>query len=424
MSAQVPQGYPPAARPQGAPGWGTQQAQWGAPGPGQQFGQVPQAGYRQPGYPQQYRPASQQFGYPQQAVGGYVAPPTPKSNAVLKIILAIVAVPLVVLGVLIVIGLVVGPEDPYTPPPTSRTTTTTTSTTRTTTQPSATTTTQPTATLPEGEWVNEDYVIPNPDANPSDDDVPWPDTYGDATQMLETNSLYGLSVPVPVRCELPRVDVSALNDAELQDHLNILTGCLQRVWDPTLGQIGARLPRPTVTVYGGTIDTPCGESDSENAFYCTGNQQVYFANDLVYVLPRDVRSSPFIAEAILAHEMGHAVQFRTGLLISANAWEQQYDKQGNERESLRMSRRTELQADCLAGAFFQSVELAVGLTETDAENLSVLFYNLGDDVLTGDPNYVGNHGHGQSRVNWFFQGASQTSLKQCATYLAGEGDIV
>jgi predicted metalloprotease len=266
--------------------------------------------------------------------------------------------------------------------------------------------------------------MPDPDANPTDDDVPWPQTYADATKMLQSNPLYALNVPVPVRCDLTPIDASKLSDAQLEQHLNVLTACLQRVWDPTLNSIGYRLPRPTVTVYGGTIDTPCGESESENAFYCSGNQQVYFANDLFDVLPSSIRSAPYMSEAILAHEMGHAIQFRTGILISSSAWQQRYEDQKNTTAALMESRRTELQADCFAGVFFQATETSIGLTQTDADNLSTLFYSLGDDVLTGNPNYVGNHGHGQSRVNWFFQGGGQSSLKECATWLAADSSVV
>ena len=41
-----------------------------------------------------------------------------------------------------------------------------------------------------------------------------------------------------------------------------------------------------------------------------------------------------------------------------------------------------MQADCWSGQFINSVGQSVGLGENDVENLSLLFFSIGDDQLT------------------------------------------
>ena len=83
-----------------------------------------------------------------------------------------------------------------------------------------------------------------------------------------------------------------------------------------------------------------------NAFYCSADQQIYFSN----LLRRPCRSSrddKWAADVVMAHEFGHALQGRTGILVSSA-------RPGPERRrqvgpSCIRSRRLETQADCFSG---------------------------------------------------------------------------
>jgi hypothetical protein len=93
-----------------------------------------------------------------------------------------------------------------------------------------------------------------------------------------------------------------------------------------------------------------------NAFYCPADATI--AYDLEFVRPfLDAIGEP-AAVAILAHEWGHHVQRLTG----AGAF----------------SIQAELQADCFAGVFASTEDLASG-SPTGSADAVVAFYELGDD---------------------------------------------
>jgi len=253
-------------------------------------------------------------------------------------------------------------------------------------------------------------AVPAPDTNPPD--LPAPETYSEATTWLKENAVYTESVPVPTDCVVEKIDMRTASVTELTDHLNELTACLWRVWSPPLEAAGFELPRPPVTVYDQPITTGCGELDDVNAVYCSADQRIYYAQPLWKIFPEELQGDPFVVESVLAHEFGHTIQARTGILISSAAWQQK----STEAEGKVFSRRLEQQADCLAGMFVQAVGPSSGLSNDDMVNLRDVFYNIGDDVLSNTPNAQGDHGLGRSRKAWFIVGQENTLIGKCNTY--------
>src|SRR6185436_19937303 len=135
-------------------------------------------------------------------------------------------------------------------------------------------------------------------------------------------------------------------DAQLKAHFEGLMECLMRVWQPPVTAANWTLVRPSVTIYGEKITTKCGESGI-NAFYCSADQQVYYSNQLRTVL-ESASENKWTADVVMAHEFGHAIQGRTGILISAHALGQ---NSGDKATDLQYTRRLETQADCFSGMF-------------------------------------------------------------------------
>ena len=106
-------------------------------------------------------------------------------------------------------------------------------------------------------------------------------------------------------------------------------------------------------------------------------------------------------------------------MISSAAWEQN----SNKAVANEYARRLEVQADCWTGQFISSVGYSVGIDQNGVTELSELYYNIGDDVLTGDPNYDGNHGRGENRQGWFMEGSGSTSMGTCNTYIAPASEV-
>ncbi len=382
-------GQQPGQAPQwGQPSWNRPAQAWPAsPGyPTQPQYQQPPAGQVAPGqYQQPYRPAQAPYGQP--APGGFQPgrPPAPggqRRSPLRGLLLGLVLVVGTGFFLVSLMNYLGGgdPQNSVDPP-----------------------TVAPTPSTPP-------RPVPEPDFDPPP--IPQPETYGEAEKWLTSNPAYSQSIAVPTDCAVPGIDITTASVAELTTHFNELTACLMRVWQEPLEAAGYQLPRPPVTVYNEPITTGCGSLDEVNAVYCAADQRIYYAKPLYRIFPEEQQKARFVAEMILAHEFGHTIQARTGILISSIAWEQRAEG----AEAKVFSRRLEVQADCFSGMFTTSVAQASGMSAEEMENLQGVAYNLGDDVLSGQPGYEGGHGSGKARQRWFTSGQETTSMGTCNTY--------
>jgi uncharacterized protein len=264
---------------------------------------------------------------------------------------------------------------------------------------------------PSVAYQNDEFTVPPPDTNPPP--LPQPQTEAEAEALLTRNPFYRQVAPIPVRCNSQPINVATATDTQLKAHFTGLTECLMRVWQPPVTRAGFEIVRPSVTIYGSQITTRCGTSEV-NAFYCSADQQIYFSN----LLPEHVRvvaDDKWAADVVMAHEFGHALQGRTGILISSAALGQ---ISGDQSTELQFSRRSETQADCLSGMFMRAVSQSMGIQQSDVAGILDTFRAVGDDALTGAPNREGNHGTAASRVYWGGQGLGTSAVDTCNTFVA------
>lgn len=266
-------------------------------------------------------------------------------------------------------------------------------------------------------YQNDNYEVPEPDKNPPP--LPAPQTETEAQAFIKENKLYDQTMPVPIRCELKPITETS-TDAQLEDHLNELMACLVRAWEPPVTDAGYQIVRPSVTIYGDEVQTKCGKAGGGNAFYCPADQQVYYSRTLPDTIA-DLKGSPWGPDLVLAHEFGHAIQARTGIIISANALEQQAGTK--TPEGLELSRRIEVQADCFSGLFLRSSSQSLGIKQSDVPAMEVIFVAIGDDTLTGRPDVEGNHGHGANRLYWARQGIGNSDVGVCNTFTAPSSKV-
>jgi uncharacterized protein len=259
-------------------------------------------------------------------------------------------------------------------------------------------------------YQNDNYQVPPPESNPPP--IPIPQTYGEAEQWITESPFYAQTVPAPVRCDSQPINVVTASDAQLKSHFEGLMECLVRVWQPPITNAGFIIVRPTVTIYGQELTTKCGTSGI-NAFYCTADQQVYYSRLLPEALPT-VRRNKWTADIVMAHEFGHALQGRTGILVSANALGQE---SGAKSTELLFMRRLETQADCFSGMFLMAVSQSIGVQQQDLDGILQIYRAIGDDSLSGDPTIVGNHGLARSREYWGTTGLRTSEVGQCNTFV-------
>lgn len=260
-------------------------------------------------------------------------------------------------------------------------------------------------------YQNDDFRVPPPDLSPPP--IPRPTTEAEAEAFLTRNPFYDQTTPIPVRCNSQPINVRSASDEQLEAHFDGLMECLVRVWQPPVEQAQFTIVRPSVTIYGSEITTKCGTSEV-NAFYCSADQQIYYSNqlaDYVSIVARD----KWAADVVMAHEFGHALQGRTGILISSAALGQ---LSGQKTTELDFSRRLETQADCFSGMFLRAVSRSLGIQQADVDGILATYRAVGDDKLSGDPGVVGNHGTAASREFWGSTGLGTSDVGDCNTYVA------
>ena len=179
---------------------------------------------------------------------------------------------------------------------------------------------------------------------------------------------------------------------------------LNTFWEQTFTeeQLGEYQPPTAVTAYEGAtpIDTPCGETEEENAMFCPEDKGIYYDQTWFEQEYDKSQSNGFAVVGIVAHEWGHYVQ---DLL----------DKQLDLTEG-HYSIEVELQADCFAGNFTRYLydgNGALEITNDDLKEGMNSFFDTGDDknVPWDDEDA---HGSSAQRSQAFLTGYDQ-SVEVC-----------
>lgn len=165
---------------------------------------------------------------------------------------------------------------------------------------------------------------------------------------------------------------------------------------------------PKMVLFSGAVNSACGQATSQTGpFYCSADQTVYIDLDFFKDMKTDIGADGEFAYAyVIAHEVGHHVQYLLGTLDEAHSQMSRL----SEAEANKISVRLELQADFLAGVWaaldnrmFNSIEPG------DVENAVDAASKIGDDYLQRKaygremPDSF-NHGRSEQRVRWLTKG--------------------
>ncbi|OOC54450.1 MULTISPECIES: neutral zinc metallopeptidase [Nocardiopsis] len=224
---------------------------------------------------------------------------------------------------------------------------------------------------------------------------------------LVDHPLYGTAVPEAVECDTPELDMGS--DESWEEFATAAGACLDTLWTPALEGMGLSVEPLEFAV---TQDSP----DADGA---EGYTLAYYESDLAritVVLPNvrqmgaqiPARHREDVWLALMGHEYGHHVQHVTGILAISHdlRW-----NAGSEADALDTLRRTELQAECMAGVGLR------GITGADEETLAAVNanFNSGGDLDT--------HGSAAHRALWLEQGWSEPTLDGCNTYGADPDQV-
>lgn len=198
-------------------------------------------------------------------------------------------------------------------------------------------------------------------------------------------------------------------DERLADLASKVLAGTEDVWTEEFRRQGwGEYECPRMVLYSGAVQSGCGHATSQvGPFYCSADQTVYIDLDFFKQMQSTIGASGDFAYAyVIAHEVGHHVQYLLGTLDEAHNQMSRL----SETEANRISVRLELQADYYAGvwanrdnAMFNSIEPG------DVENAVNAASKIGDDYLqrkaTGRemPDSF-NHGRSSQRVAWLTKG--------------------
>jgi predicted metalloprotease len=186
--------------------------------------------------------------------------------------------------------------------------------------------------------------------------------------------------------------------------------------------LGTRYNPPTLVLYSGITDSPCGDaSGATGPFYCPGDQKIYLDTAFFETMQRELGAGGDFAMAyVVAHEVAHHVQNELGIMAQASQIRQSSDQVTSNAISVRI----ELQADCLAGIWAAQVKAQFGTIDKGdfAEALNAA-KQIGDDTLQRNAGAVPmphtfTHGTSAQRMAWFDRGLKADSLDRCDTFSA------
>ena len=189
----------------------------------------------------------------------------------------------------------------------------------------------------------------------------------------------------------------------------ILAGT-EDVWTKIFAANGLTYEAPKMVLYNDYVQTGSGmASASSGPFYNSADQTVYLDLTFFTSMKKQIGADGDFAYAyVIAHEVGHHVQYLLGTLQEAH----RQMSRVSEKESNQISVRLELQADFYAGVWanndnkmFQSLE------EGDVDEGLAVASKIGDDYLQKQaygytvPDSF-NHGTSEQRSRWLKKGLS------------------
>lgn len=187
----------------------------------------------------------------------------------------------------------------------------------------------------------------------------------------------------------------------------ILAGT-EDIWTEIFKANGRKYEPPKLVLFNGSVQSGCGGATSSSGpFYCSADQCVYLDLSFFTSMRQQIGADGDFAYAyVIAHEVGHHVQYLLGTLQQAH----NQMSRVSEAQANQISVRLELQADFYAGVWayndnkrFKSLEAGDIQEAIDAAG------KIGDDYLqkqsygrTVPDSFT--HGTSEQRSRWLTKG--------------------
>jgi len=216
-------------------------------------------------------------------------------------------------------------------------------------------------------------------------------------------------------------------EQELAKFSTQILGGTEDVWTKIFQENGATYKVPTMVLYTGSTQTACGQGSAQmGPFYCSGDQKLYIDLSFFTTMKKQLGADGDFAYAyVIAHEVGHHVEYLTGIL----------DKVHNQMAGLsqaeanKLSVRLELLADFYAGVWAHHDNKRFGsLEDGDIEEAINCAEVIGDDYLQKKARGYAvpesfNHGTSKQRMKWFKLGLQTGDISKGTTFQCSDDEL-
>ncbi len=197
-------------------------------------------------------------------------------------------------------------------------------------------------------------------------------------------------------------------------------GTTETLWTDVFAAAGQTYQPAELVLFSGATESGCGGANSATGpHYCPIDKTVYIDLDFFDELRQrfGATGGDFAEGYVIAHEIGHHVQDELGVMDDVRSLQESHPEDAND-----YSVRLELQADCLAGVWANSIYQREDVLEPgDVQEALNAAASVGDDRIqqttTGRVNpETFTHGTSEQRVHWFNAGYESGDATACDTF--------
>ena len=214
--------------------------------------------------------------------------------------------------------------------------------------------------------------------------------------------------------------VPTAEEEELARLVKVVLAGTEDVWTQIFAEKGLQYQPPKLVMFTDAVQSGCGGASAQvGPFYCSADQTVYIDLSFFKQMKTQLKAGGDFAYAyVIAHEVGHHVQYLLGTLDEAHRQMSQMSKTDANKISVKL----ELQADYYAGLWAHHDDARYGtLEEGDLEEGINAAHAIGDDKLQMEaqgytvPDAF-NHGTSQQRMAWLKKGYQVGTLEGGDTF--------
>lgn len=221
--------------------------------------------------------------------------------------------------------------------------------------------------------------------------------------------------------------VPSAQEEELAKFSKQILASTEEVWSEEFRKMGKEYIPPTLVLFTDGVNSGCGSATAETGpFYCSADQKVYIDLSFFMSMKKQLGADGDFAYAyVIAHEVGHHVQYLLGTLEKA------HNKMSkvSEKESNQISVRLELQADFYAGLWGNRENKRYNsLEDGDLEEALGAAKVIGDDYLQKKARGYAvpesfNHGTSAQRFKWLKKGLNGGPFSDGDTFSADYNNL-